>query len=129
MTTEIHCTYTGNGTVEIHKDGTIDVLHTRYDDTTQHVSPGSMLLAALGACTLSMLSTLAAKHGQNFDGVKLDMAARFAEDGAGLQTVHIRLTLPPGTDEAMRRRYLAAAEICPVHNSLRTDIQYTIEAN
>ena len=57
MANEIVCTYTGDTCVSMSKDGVKDTLHTEHNDKHEHMTPGEMLVAALGACTLTMIRT------------------------------------------------------------------------
>lgn len=129
MEKKIHCTYTDDTQVTINADGINDTLHTIHDNSDRYVTPGDMLAAALGACTLTMIGYMAAKSNHKMGGTKVIVQPSFSPDGSGLQAVLMHITLPADTPEDVRRRCLAAAEKCPVKNSLSPDIKFTIIAD
>lgn len=123
----IHCTYQGNTQVEIAKEGCADTLHTEHDGKNRYFTPGDVLAGALGACTLSMMEALATRRGKSLAGAKITLKPVFAPHAAGLQKISLLITLPEGTDEAMRQVYLSAAQNCPVHKSLNPAIEFDIQ--
>ncbi len=129
MASILHCTYTGATRVEIRKEGTQDILHTAHDEKNQYVTPGDMLGAALGTCTLTMMSVVAEKLNHNMDGTKITVTPVFGPNLGGLAEVSLQITFPDGTSEDVKARYLAAAKICPVHKSLHPDIKINIMHN
>ena len=122
----IHCKYTADTHVEITIDGTSEALHTAHDGAGKYATPGDMLVAALGACTLTMMGAVAQQFHQKMDGIKLTATAEFAPNAQGLKHVQLHITFPVGTPEDMRKRCLAAARACPVHKSLNPDIEIVI---
>lgn len=129
MGNKIHCHYTENTQVEIHADGVKDILHTAHDGKGNYVTPGDMLVASLGACTLTMIGAVAQQFHQKMDDVKLTAEAEFLPNAQGLKKVSLHITLPPGTAEDMRTRCLHAAKHCPVHKSLNPAIEVVITAD
>lgn len=129
MANEIICTYTGNTCVSMAKDGVKDILHTEHNDAHEHMTPGDMLVAALGACTLTMMSVVAQKYGQNMDGTKIALSSVFGPNAGGLEEVHMDITFPQGADEDMKKRYLGVVNLCPVHKSLNPAIKFTVKAH
>ncbi len=122
----IHCKYSADTHVEISKDGIADILHTAHDNKGQNVTPGDMLVAALGACTLTMIGAVAQQFHQKMDGIQLTAHAEWLPNAQGLKSIQLHITLPPGTPEDMRTRCIQAAKHCPVHKSLNPDIEITI---
>ncbi len=129
MQDKIHCTYANDTQVTIHTDGIEDVLYTAHDNKGLHVTPGQMLAAALGACTLTMMGAVAAKTNHQLEGASITVEPTFAPDASGLKKVKLHIALPAGLPEDVRRRCLHAAELCPVHRSLHPDIEYTVLAD
>ena len=125
----IHCKYSSDTRVEITVDGFSDTLHTAHDGAGKHITPGDMLVAALGACTLTMIGAVAQQFHQKMDGITLTAKSEFLPNAQGLKRVELHITLPPGTPEDMRKRCLAAAQICPVHRSLNPTIDISITAD
>lgn len=126
MEKKIHCTYTGDTHVQITTDGVKDILHTIHDASGTYVTPGDMLVASLGACTLTMIGAVAQQFHQKMDGISLSIKPEFGPNYSGLKRIEMHITFPPGTSEDMRRRCLTAAQHCPVHNSLHPDIEFVI---
>lgn len=125
----IHCTYTDSSQVTIQTSAVQDILHTIHNQSGSYVTPGEMLVAALGACTLTMIGAVAQKHKHSMDGLQLELKPVFAADLSGLQQITMHLTFPPNTPPQMRQHLLAAAQKCPVHNSLNPAIQFTLTAD
>ena len=126
MPKKIHCRYNENTQVEITTDGIQDVLHTAHDEKGKYVTPGHMLAAALGACTLTMMGAVAGKYKQSIDGATLSIEPFFAPDMSGLKEVKMHISLPEGLPEDVQKRCLEMAELCPVHRSLRPDIKFSV---
>ena len=129
MEKTIHCTYTDDSHVVIQTGGAQDVLHTAHDNSGRYVTPGDMLVAALGACTLTMIGAVAQKYKQKMDGLQIKLTPVFAADLSGLKKVSMHLTFPKDIPSDMRARYLAAAEKCPVHRSLNPSIEFSLTAD
>jgi len=125
----IHCKYTSDTQVEITTDGIADLLHTAHDNKGLHVTPGDMLVAALGACTLTMIGAVAQQFHQKMDGIQLTAHSEWLPNAQGLKRVELHITLPAGTSGDMRRRCLNAAQHCPVHKSLNPSIEVVITDN
>lgn len=122
----IHCKYSADTHVEIITDDVKDILRTAHDATGRYVTPGDMLVASLGACTLTMIGAVAQQFHQKMDGIRLTAKAEFAPNAQGLKRVELHITLPPGTPEDLRKRCLQAARHCPVHKSLNPAIEVVI---
>lgn len=128
MTDKTHCIYTGESRVEIKTDSIADVLHTAHDGKNEFVTPGDMLVGALGACTLTMMSVMAEKAGEKLEGTKIEITPVFGANLSGLQEVALHVIFPPQLTETTRKKCLAAAEACPVHKSLNPNIKFSITA-
>lgn len=126
MANNIHCKYTKDTQVTVTVEGIADTLHTIHDGSGRYVTPGDMLVAALGACTLTMIGAVAQQFHQSIEEASVTLKPTFSQDGKGLQRVEMHLTLPPGTSEDMRRRCITAAQHCPVHKSLNPAIEVII---
>ena len=126
MENKIHCHYSENTQVEIRVDGVADTLHTAHDGTGRYVTPGDMLVAALGACTLTMIGAVAQQFHQKMEDIHLTAKHEFLPNAKGLKRVELHITLPPGTPDDMRKRCLAAARACPVHKSLNPAVEVVI---
>ena len=129
MEKTIQGTYSDNSQVTLQISGINDILHTIHDDSGRYVTPGDMLVAALGACMLTMIGAVAQKYKQNMDGLQIQLKPVFGENLSGLKSVAAHIHFPANTPADIRAKLLAAAEKCPVHNSLRTDIAFSITAD
>lgn len=126
MTQKIHCSYLKDTLVEIKTDEVKDVLHTAHDGKNQYATPGDMLVAALGACTLTMMSVIAEKNAEKLDGARLTITPVFGENLSGLQKVDLHLVFPPHFNSDLRRKCLSAVNGCPVHRSLNPSIVFNV---
>ena len=124
MADTIHCTYTGNMRVEMHKEGTHDILHTAHDNTGTYVTPGDMLLSALGACTLTMMSVVAMKAKQNMDGTKIDVSGEFAPNAGGLVAVHFKVSFPDPVGPGMCKHHFGGGEPRPRRKRFKHDNKF-----
>jgi putative redox protein len=94
----------------------------------EYLSPVEMAVAALGACSTSMLALVAERNG--IDVSTMQTMATFDMADAPRRCIGaIRLTikLPDSVPEAMRPKLEAAAKACPVKNSLHPDVRIDLE--
>ena len=129
MSDKITCTYKGLSQVHIQVDEVADVLYTAHDDKKEFVTPGDMLVSALGACTLTMMSVVAEKSGEKLDGAQITLTPTFGPNLSGLQAVELHIVFPENISEATKKKCLIAAEKCPVHRSLNPAIKFTVTSN
>ncbi|TWT89376.1 OsmC family protein [Neorhodopirellula pilleata] len=93
-------------------------------------SPTDLVATALGTCVLTILGLVAQRHELDLAGTTVHVTKEMVQTpirriGSLVTTV----TFPSGLrlDAAMRARLQAAAEHCPVHQSLHPDIHAPIE--
>ncbi len=125
----IQGTYSSDSQVTIQISGINDILHTIHDGSGRYATPGDMLVASLGACMLTMIGAVAQKYKQNMDGLQIQLKPVFGENLSGLKSVAVHLHFPPDTSADIRNKLVSAAEKCPVHNSLRPDITFSVTAD
>lgn len=99
---------------------------TQYMDPTDLPKPGDVLGAALGACMLTMAGAVAAKRGDDLSGAKLEIDPVFDERHTRVLEMKLTFTFPPALTPEKKDFYAKMAQTCPVHNSLREDIKYTV---
>ncbi len=91
----------------------------------QYPSPGDLLGAALASCMTSMISFVAAKNGIDVKGMKIE--ATPIENGGGIQQIRLKITMPLPVAHPLRDMLERSAKTCPVHKSLRPDLETPIE--
>ena len=101
-------------------------LRTAFNDPRTDVNPGEMLAGALGACMLTMVGFMAGKNGDKAEGTTVEVTPRFDEKHSRITGFGLVFTFPAGFTDEQKNKYARLAEKCPVHNSLREDMQYTI---
>jgi putative redox protein len=91
-------------------------------------SPTDLVATALGACMMTIMGIVAARHGLDLTGMKAETVKEMSKDPprriAGLRT---RLTVPLPPDHPQRSMLEQAAHTCPVHKSLDPGIDAAIE--
>jgi putative redox protein len=94
-------------------------------------SPYELLLASLGACTSMTLRLYAQRKGIDLQRitVRLQHSRIHAEDCSDCETrqgfldrIDRRIELTGNLDEAQKQRLLEIAEHCPVHKTLKSEI-------
>src|SRR5438105_8803061 len=94
-------------------------------------SPYELLLASLGACTSMTLRLYAQRKGIDLQRitVRLQHSRIHAEDGVDCETkagfldrIDRQIELSGNLDAAQRQRLLEIAEHCPVHKTLKSEI-------
>jgi putative redox protein len=94
-------------------------------------TPYDLLLAALGACTSMTLRLYAQRRGWDLQRVTIRLAHSriHAEDCIGCETkegfllrIDREIEVTGNLDEEQKRRLLEIAERCPVHRTLKSEI-------
>lgn len=96
--------------------------------------PYNLLLAALGACTSITLRMYADRKGWPLEGVRVRLrhGKIHAQDCAECETrvgkvdhIDRQIELTGPLDKEQRQRLLEIANMCPVHRTLKSEIQIT----
>ena len=101
-------------------------LHTAFNNPRQDVNPGEMLAVSLGACMMTMVGFMAGKHGENAEGTTVDVIPQFDDKHSRITGFELVFTFPAHFTPEQKEKYTKLAQGCPVHNSLREDMKYTV---
>ena len=101
-------------------------VRSAYLDPREDMNPGEMLAAALGACMLTMVGFMASKRGDDVTGTELLVEPGFDEKHSRVVKMGLTFVFPAALTDEQKQTYARAAQSCPVHNSLREDITYTV---
>lgn len=104
-----------------------DPVSTAFLDPRTQPNPGELLACALGACMLTMVGYMASKRGDNAEGTSVEVRPQFDEKHSRITGFALRFMFPAAFTQAQKEAYARAAQTCPVHNSLREDMDYTVE--
>lgn len=99
---------------------------TAFNAPREDLNPGELLCASLGACMLTMVGFTASKKGEDAAGTEVSISPEFNEKHTRIDALEITFLFPSHFTAAQKEFYSRVAQSCPVHNSLRTDIAYTI---
>lgn len=102
-------------------------VRSAYFEPREEMQPGELLAAALGACMLTMVGFMASKRGENVTGTELSVVPEFDEKHSRVLKIALAFSFPDSLTEDQKKFYARTAQTCPVHNSLREDISYTVE--
>ena len=108
-------------------EGKTGEVRSAYLDPREDMQPGELLAAALGACMLTMVGFMASKRGENVTGTELHVIPGFDEKHSRVTSMALSFVFPSSLTGEQKKFYARAAQSCPVHNSLREDITYTVE--
>ena len=101
-------------------------LHTAFNNPREDVNPGEMLAASLGACMMTMVGFMAAKHGDDAQGTVVEVHSHFDDKHSRMTGFELVFAFPAHFTPQQKEKYAKLAQGCPVHNSLREDMQYTV---
>lgn len=93
-------------------------------------SPTDLVATALGTCVLTILGLAADRHGVDLSGTTVHVTKEMISDPLRrIRSLRTVVTVPKGClqDAALRSEFEKAARQCPVHESLRRDIEMPIE--
>lgn len=101
-------------------------ISTQYVDPTDLPKPGDVLCSALGACMLTMVGAVAEKRGDDVSGTRVEIDPVFDARHTRVVEMKLAFAFPDGLSKEQKDYYAQVAQTCPVHNSLREDIKYTV---
>jgi uncharacterized OsmC-like protein len=99
---------------------------TAFNAPREELNPGELLCASLGSCMLTMVGFMASKRGEDAVGTEVSILPEFDEKHTRIEALELTFSFPSHFTAAQKEFYSRVAQTCPVHNSLRTDIAYTV---
>lgn len=93
-------------------------------------SPTDLVATALGTCVLTILGLAAKRHGLDLTGTTVHVSKEMIADPLRrIRSLRTVVRVPEGAveDHELRAQLEQAARHCPVHQSLRQDIEMPIE--
>ena len=94
----------------------------------EHFSPTDLVAAELGTCILTIIAGLANRENIDLTGVKISVAKEMASaPQRHIGKLITRVTMPCPLTEQQKAKFERAAHLCPVHESIRPDIEMPIE--
>jgi putative redox protein len=90
----------------------------------EYISPTDLLGMSLGACVLTMMGMAAEQGKIDFSGAKVKVNKTFV--GAKIGSLKVDVYYDGDLDEKQIARLEKAAQSCPVHHVIGSDIEHTI---
>ena len=120
---ELRCTAThGPSRTEVLTDAPVDN-HGRGES----FSPTDLVATALGSCMLTTMAIYAERHGLDLRGATATVEKEMiADPQRRIGKLTTALTLPLAADHPQRAALERAALTCPVHRSLREDVEIPV---
>lgn len=86
-------------------------------------SPTDLVATALGTCVATIMGIYADRHELDLKGMAVKVEKQMSTDQPRrIMRLPVHITVPIALDERHRKSIEAAAGHCPVHQSLRADI-------
>lgn len=96
----------------------------------EQFTPVELVSAALGACVMSMVAIVAERHGVDVSTMEVRTDMQMASTpNRRISAIQATVQMPAaaGADPILRQKLEAAANTCPVKNSLHPDVQVKID--
>ena len=91
-------------------------------------SPTDLVATALGSCMLTIMGIVAERRQVSLDGLKLKVGKVMSDDmPRRISKLPVCIEMPLPADSPLKELFINAALTCPVHQSLRGDIEIPIE--
>lgn len=127
MAVEITGKYVGKLTTEMTHGPSGAVLRTVPPVDNQgdgsSFSPTDLVATALAACMMTLISIVGERDGIDLTGLSVHVEKHMASNPRRIGGLPSRITMPAGLTPAQRKKLENAALTCPVHESLRPDIE------
>lgn len=120
-------TYTGDKHCQIEHGPSRSVIETDApvdnNGKGEKFSPTDLMAAALGGCTLTVMSIVAERDGVDLAGARAEVEKHMVTNPRRIGKLITTITFPKGIPQDYRKKLENTAHTCPVHNSLRSDIE------
>jgi uncharacterized OsmC-like protein len=120
----------GGGDCELVQDTTGVALRTSksvaFGGTGASFSSTDLLAAALGSCIATDLEPVAARNGVPPESIQIEVDKVLSLKPKRIESIDVRVTLPPGTPELVATKLERAADHCLVHRALHPDLDVRI---
>ncbi len=93
----------------------------------ERFSPTDMLVAALGACMVTIMGIVAKRDGINLNDVTFKAQKHMYQNPRRIGKIVLEIYMPAGLTEEQKVKLEKFAYTCPVHESLSKDIEQDIK--
>lgn len=125
------CTYTGEKHCELVHAPSQSMIETDApidnNGRGEAFSPTDLMGAALTSCILTTMAIMAERDGVDLKGTTAEVEKHMVLNPRRIGRLPVKVTFPKGIAKEYRRKLENAAHTCPVHASLRADIDAPIE--
>jgi putative redox protein len=89
-------------------------------------SPTDLVAAALASCIVTTMAIVAEREGIDFRQASFRVEKHMADNPRRIGSLPVEIHMPPGLTDAQRKKLENAAHTCPVHRTLREDVEKEI---
>lgn len=90
-------------------------------------SPTDLCASAMGACMLTVMGIVADREGIDFMGARFELEKHMRADPRRIDRIPVTIHMPAGLDAKQRKKLERTALTCPVHKSLREEIEKDVQ--
>jgi len=130
MSVEITGTYTGRLGTELRHGPSGAVLRTAAPLDNQgdgsSFSPTDLVAAAFASCIVTTMAIVAERDGIPFEGVDFRVEKHMVKEPRRIGALPVVIRMPAGLSAEQRQKLERTAHACPVHRTLRDDVEKTL---
>jgi len=130
MSVEITGTYTGKLGTELRHGPSGALLRTAAPLDNQgdgsSFSPTDLVAAAFAACIVTTMAIVAERDGIPFAGVDFRVEKHMVREPRRIGALPVTIRMPAGLTPDQRRKLERTAHTCPVHRTLRDEVEKTV---
>ncbi len=90
-------------------------------------SPTDLVAAALPSCVMTIITIVAERDQIDISGMRAEVEKHMNENPRRIKALPVKIWLPAHLNDKQRKKLEAAARACPVHKSLGSTIDISIE--